>query len=237
MPKLNSGFMICEGRQAKALKILTILTEANTTKYVQGYKLKLLDIGTGNGEIAHYLGIEYEVTSIDVTDQRQINDGFTFLQVKGDNLPFPNESFDVVVSNHIIEHVTSADQHLSEIARVVRNDGLVYLATPNRLWPWEVHYRIPLLHYLPAHLFMSLMKRLNRYHEDVNLIGWNTLKQKTRQNFTVTSFSGRICKWPQLYHMGCPSAIAALLAHIPLWIYQLITFIHPTLIVVLRKNP
>lgn len=234
---LNAGFMVGEGRKAKALKIHQIIVEACPSKHIDGIRLKLLDIGTGNGEIAHYLGEKFDVTSIDVTDQRLIKDGFTFLRVEGESLPFPDQSFDVVISNHIIEHVVSADKHIAEIARVIRSNGLVYLATPNRLWPWEVHYQIPLLHYLPAPVFMSLMKRLNRHHEDIYLLSWSTLKQKTRQQFTLTSFSDRICKWPRHYHMDCPSAIAELLALIPLWIYRLITFIHPTLIVILRKNP
>jgi 2-polyprenyl-3-methyl-5-hydroxy-6-metoxy-1,4-benzoquinol methylase len=63
-------------------------------------------------------------------------------------LPFPDEYFDVVVSNHVIEHVSDQQLHLSEIARVLKPNGVVYLATPNRLWPWEVHYRVLVLHYL-----------------------------------------------------------------------------------------
>lgn len=236
MNQPNTGFMVSAGRKAKAMKILKIISEANLSDYAHGYRPKLLDFGTGNGEIAHYLSNEYEVTSVDITDQRQISDGFTFLCVSGENLPFPGGSFDVVVSNHVIEHASSADQHLTEIARIIRDDGIVYLATPNRFWPWEVHYRIPFLHYLPTHLFMSIMKRLNRHHEDIYLMGWNTLKQKTRQDFTLTSFSDRICKWPENYYMDCPPAIAKLLACCPLWAYRLFTSIHPTLIVILRKK-
>lgn len=236
MHNLNSGFMVSGNRKAKAEKIIKIISEAYSASNSQGYRYNLLDIGTGNGEIAHYLGDIYEVTSIDTIDQRQIKDGYKFSRIEGERLPFPDQSFDIVVSNHVIEHVISADKHLAEIARIIKNDGLVYLATPNRLWPWEVHYRIPLLHYLPAHVFMSLMKKLNRYHEDIYLLGWGTLKQKTKQYFTLSSFSARICKWPKRYHIECSPKIANLLGSIPLWFYQIFTFINPTLVVILHRK-
>jgi ubiquinone/menaquinone biosynthesis C-methylase UbiE len=237
MHQPNIGFMVSEGRKAKALKILKIISEANPPNYSHGHQPTLLDIGTGNGEIAHFLGEKYRVTSVDVTDHRQISDGFNFIEVSGESLPFSDKSFDVVVSNHIVEHVLSAEKHLAEIARIMRDDGLVYLATPNRLWPWEVHYHVPLLHYLPANLFLSLMKRFHRYHEDIDLMSWNALKQKTRHYFTLISYSDHICKWPENYYMGCPPAISKLLACVPLWVYRFFTFIHPTLIVILRKKP
>lgn len=236
MHQPNLGFMVSEDRKSKALKILKIISEAKPSSYAQEYHPKLLDIGTGNGEIAHFLSEKFSVTSVDVTDHRQISDGFTFIKVSGESLPFADKSFDVVVSNHIIEHVASADKHLAEIARIICDDGLVYLATPNRLWPWEVHYRVLLLHYLPAKLFLLLMKRLNRYHEDIDLMSWYTLKKKTQHIFTLTSYSDRICKWPENYYMDCPPAIANSLARIPLWLFRLFTFIHPTLIVILRKS-
>jgi 2-polyprenyl-3-methyl-5-hydroxy-6-metoxy-1,4-benzoquinol methylase len=232
----NSGFMVGSGRKAKAQKILKIISDASQSNDSCEHRRTLLDIGTGNGEISYYIGEEFEVTSVDVVDQRQISDGYMFICLEGDRLPFPDQSFDIIVSNHIIEHVTNANQHLAEIARLVRDNGLVYLATPNRLWPWEVHYQIPLLHYLPVRLFMFLMKLLNRYHEDIQLMNWWTLKQKTQQDFTLTSFSDRICKWPQNYYMDCPKAIAKLLSQCPLWIYRYFTFIHPTLIVILRRK-
>ena len=77
--------------------------------------LSLLDIGTGNGEIAKYLSEYFNVVSVDVVDQRVVQDGFKFVQVDGEELPFADKSFDVVVSNHVIEHVAKADLHLSQI--------------------------------------------------------------------------------------------------------------------------
>lgn len=227
--------MVAGGRRAKALKILQVIDEAGGFEGKRN-RPRLLDIGTGNGEIAHYLGAEFDVVSVDVTDQRQVADGFNFVRIEGEQLPFADRFFDVVVSNHVIEHVSDADRHLAEIARVVQQDGLVYLATPNRLWPWEVHYRVPLLHYLPSSCFMALLKHLGRYHEDVCLLSWWVLKNRTKSRFSLTVFGDRICKWPNRYHMSCHPKVAMLLSWIPLWFYRIFAFMHPTLIVVLRPR-
>jgi len=227
----SSGFAVRTARLNKAMKITSILKEYGKG---EGY-LSLLDIGTGNGEIARYLSRFYHVVSVDVVDQRDVCDGFEFVQLKNDTLPFADKSFDVVISNHVIEHVENADFHLSEIKRVLKEDGLVYLATPNRFWPWEAHNELPLLHYLPASQFNRLLKMLGRYQEDVFLMTWWMLNRKVKNFFSVNTVSEHICKWPLKYHMHCHPLMARILSMPPLWFYQILTFINPTLIVVLKK--
>lgn len=67
----------------------------------------------------------------------------------GRRLPFPDQSFDVVFSNSVIEHVGRVeDQHqfAREISRVGRS---FYVQTPNRWFPIEPHVLTPLVHFLP----------------------------------------------------------------------------------------
>ena len=228
----SSGFAVNAGRRNKAMKIVEILRE----KTERQERLSLLDIGTGNGEIAKYLSEFYNVVSVDVIDQRVVQEGFKFIQVEGEELPFADQSFDVVISNHVIEHVENADFHLSEIKRVLKEDGLAYLATPNRFWPWEAHNDLLLLHYLPASQFNRLLKMLGRYQEDVFLMTWWTLNRKTKKLFSVNTVSEHICKWPLKYHMQCSPFLAKILSLVPLQIYRMFTFINPTLVVVLKKT-
>jgi SAM-dependent methyltransferase len=227
-----TGFATNVSRRYKALKIIDILGEHKEGEA----RLSLLDIGTGNGEIARYLADYYDVVSVDVIDQRTVHDGFRFVQLCGEELPFVDKSFDVIVSNHVIEHVRNADQHLSEIKRVLKDDGLAYLATPNRFWPWEVHNKIPLLHYLPSKTFNALLKRFGMHHEDIFPLTWWGLHRKAQRSFSVDIVSARICKWPVRYHMQCPPVVARILSLIPLRFYRMCTFIHPTLVMVLRKK-
>ncbi|MDR1648103.1 MAG: class I SAM-dependent methyltransferase [Zoogloeaceae bacterium] len=120
-------------------------------------KIKLLDVGTGSGYIAHYFAthptLRCETSAVDMTDSREIREGFSFQQVSDTTLPFPDETFDVVISNHVIEHVgTISEQahHLSELSRVLRKNGVIYLAVPNRWMLVEPHYRIAFLSWLPS---------------------------------------------------------------------------------------
>ena len=89
---------------------------------------------------------------MDVCDNRQLHEGYAFQQVEGVDLPFEEASFDVVISNHVIEHVGDAQaqaRHLSEIRRVMKPDGVGYLAVPNRWMLTEPHYRLKFLSWLP----------------------------------------------------------------------------------------
>jgi len=68
-------------------------------------------------------------------------------------LPFDDCSFDVVISNHVIEHVGDHSEqlkHLSEIRRVMKQSGSAYLAVPNRWMLTEPHYQLPFLSWLPT---------------------------------------------------------------------------------------
>jgi len=120
---------------------------------------RMLEIGTGSGGIAQFFGtagpMGWDVESVDVEDVRLAAKGFRFTLVQGVILPFPDASFDVVVSNHVIEHVGDAKQqarHLEEMARVLRPDGIGYLAVPCRWMLVEPHFRLPFLSWLPRSL-------------------------------------------------------------------------------------
>jgi SAM-dependent methyltransferase len=116
-----------------------------------------LDVGTGSGGIAHYFAthpsLKCNVDAVDTQDNREVRSGFAFQQVTDTCLPFPDESFDIVISNHVIEHVGRIPEqkhHLLELKRVLRRDGTIYLAVPNR-WMWvEPHYRLAFLSWLPV---------------------------------------------------------------------------------------
>ena len=72
--------------------------------------------------------------------------------VQGDAcaLPFPDGSFDVVHSNAVIEHVGGRDRQEALVREALRVGRRVFVTTPNRWFPIEVHTKLPLVHWLPA---------------------------------------------------------------------------------------
>jgi SAM-dependent methyltransferase len=139
------------GRRSKAEKIRALLEP-----WLRGRRdLRLLEIGTGSGAIAHFFSRHPQVASVDavdVRDQRVVHDGYRFHLYDGGRLPFADAAFDVLVSNHVIEHVGDrAAQlgHLREMRRVLAEDGVGYLATPSRWQLVEPHFRLAGLSWLP----------------------------------------------------------------------------------------
>lgn len=150
-------------RDWKAMKIERLLDLAGRPQ-----PLRMLEIGTGAGGIAHYFAtrrsLACDVTAVDVVDNRQVDDGYTFQLVRGVELPFAAADFDVVISNHVIEHVGDAaaqHKHLTEIHRVLKPDGVGYLAVPNRWMLTEPHFQLKFLSWWP-HAWRTPYLRLMR---------------------------------------------------------------------------
>lgn len=150
-------------RNWKALKIERLLNLASRPQ-----PLRMLEVGTGSGGIAHYFAthpdLRCKVTAVDVCDNRLVHDGYDYRQVDGVALPFADASFDVVLSNHVIEHVGDSNaqhRHLQELHRVMQPDGVGYLAVPNRWMLTEPHYRLKFLSWWP-HAWRTPYLRLLR---------------------------------------------------------------------------
>ncbi|MEZ5099656.1 MAG: methyltransferase domain-containing protein [Thermoleophilia bacterium] len=63
--------------------------------------------------------------------------------------PFADGAFDLYVSNAVVEHVGAEAAQRRFVHEAVRVAGSVFLTTPNRWFPLEVHTRLPLVHWLP----------------------------------------------------------------------------------------
>ncbi len=138
-------------RRLKALKIERLLGLDQSTA-----PICMLEVGCGSGGISHYFGTHpsarFEVHAVDVTDSRLVFDAYDFQVVPDTELPYPDSHFDVVLSNHVIEHVgdeAAQLRHLCELRRVLKPGGVGYLAVPNRWMLVEPHYRLAFLSWLP----------------------------------------------------------------------------------------
>jgi SAM-dependent methyltransferase len=93
-------------------------------------RITALGLHDGSGFRARYPGIEY---------------------VQGDAsaLPFADGQFDIVFSNAVIEHVGGPERQRRFVSEAIRVGRRVFITTPNRRFPVEVHTRLPLVHWLP----------------------------------------------------------------------------------------
>jgi len=122
--------------------------------------LDLLDLGAGSGLLSSYfVSRGARVTAAD-RDASLFAADCPFVTVT-DTLPFADYAFDLVVFNHVIEHVGTIDQQdrmLSEIRRVIRPGGRLYLAAPTKWALIEPHFRIPLLGAMPRPLADTIVR-------------------------------------------------------------------------------
>ncbi len=170
-------------RREKA-RMIEAIVEAHRGAPVRG--LRVLDVGCGNGDIGRHFARHNQVTGVDVKDQRRPDATFDFRLVDSAALPFDAGSFDLVISNHVIEHIPAQRLHLDEIRRVLSPDGLVYLATPNRSSPvmqghvgnphvlrWR--QMAPLFQacgFRPREVSVDLLAHPDRYHGEVRVGRW-----------------------------------------------------------------
>lgn len=90
-----------------------------------------------------------------------------------EELPYPDNSFDVLLSHEVIEHVQDDWKTAAEMVRVLKPGGRAILFAPNRLYPFETHghywqgeYHFgntPLINYLPDPLRNKLAPHVRAY--------------------------------------------------------------------------
>ena len=108
------------------------------SRYIPDGRQKVLDVGTGTGEIAAavaYAG--HEVTGIDLCSNmikkakentERMNLQVNFMVTEADELPFEDNTFDVIVSRNLIWALPEPEETLKQWRRVLKPNGiLVYL--------------------------------------------------------------------------------------------------------------
>lgn len=97
---------------------------------------KILEIGGGTGVQARMLTeLGYSVTSIDVPTEGYLADReFAVIEYDGHHIPFEDNSFDIVYSSNVLEHIKHIDEFQYEMHRVLRPGGYSIHAIPTASW-------------------------------------------------------------------------------------------------------
>ena len=94
-----------------------------------------------------------------------------YVQGDGLELPFADGAFDIVFSNAVLEHVGGREQQRRFVSEAVRVGRRVFLTTPNRAFPLEVHTRLPFVHWLPERTARRAYRAAGKaWAEDVHLL-------------------------------------------------------------------
>lgn len=183
----------------------------------------LLNVGGSAGIIDNYLADFFgSVTGIDI-DEHAIaharknyrKNNLEFRLADALDLPYVDNTFDVVVCSHVYEHVPDPYKMFSEIYRVLKPGGVCYFSAGNRLMWNEPHYNLPLLSVLPrplAHIYMRLAGKGKYYHE--KHLGYWGLK-KLVKNFKRTDYTARLVIEAEAYmtdYMIPPGSLKSKLA-------------------------
>ena len=113
---------------------LDFLTKTNLLKPND----RILEIGCGIGSIVSEVSKQgYDITGTDISS-RAIEYGLKkYCDIKlmvqpAEELQFEDHTFDVVLSFDLFEHIARVDRHISEVYRVLKEDGFYLLQTPNK---------------------------------------------------------------------------------------------------------
>lgn len=128
-----------EGSKYNPVEASIHLNRYLTTKqYVRGKRVLDIACGEGYGSklmknwgAASVVGVDTSEEALTVANNYFSGEGISFLNHTAEELPFENDSFDVVVSFETVEHLDHPENFLREVARVVKFDGVVLISCPN----------------------------------------------------------------------------------------------------------
>lgn len=191
-------------REKKAITMISVLKDHLGSKIKNA---KLLNVGGSTGIIDNYLSKHTkEVISIDIDEpaihhaQRTYQtDNLTFQVADALNLPFHNNSFDIVICSQVYEHVPDAEKMFEEIFRVLLPNGVCYFAAGNRIMWNEPHYNLPLLSILPnplANFYMRITGK-GQYYYEKHLTYWGL--KKLVNKFKIIDYTKDLVCEPEKY--------------------------------------
>lgn len=192
-------------REQKALRMVKLFEH-----YFGKEKLKqktVLDVGASTGILDNILarhfkkviGIDIDEGAIKHAKQKYKSKNLIFEKGDAMKLKYKESSFDVVICAQVYEHVPDVQKLFDEIYRVLKKNGICYLAALNSLWPIEPHYNLPFLSVLPkslAHKYMQIFNKGKNYYETPRSY-WELKKMCGK--FTIFDYTPKILNSPKTF--------------------------------------
>lgn len=222
MTKKNTNwFRSSDNRHIKARNIEIILAYY-FKKNIEGFYI--VDYWCWAGVISKYFSSKNVTHAIDYNLDPSLSSGSSlFLHDvnPGAKVPIDSGIADIVISNHVIEHVTDKDFYIKECFRILKPGWIMYLATPNKWWPKEPHYWLFLLHFLPKKMYYYLLIFLGVFKEEIYLETPISVYSQFSKYFSILNFTWKMIN-----------------IHIPFlksFLSNKLAYLSPTLIYIMKK--
>jgi SAM-dependent methyltransferase len=101
------------------------------------------------------------------------------------SLPYPDADFDVVIANHVLEHVADESRALAEIRRVLRPGGWAMLAVP-------IAHKLDHTREDPSVVAPESRERLFGQSDHLRLYGRDYAQRVARAGFSVELWAGHV---------------------------------------------
>ena len=132
---------------------------------------KILDFGCGAGQTVIYLRLlgfdakGVDLGSVDLPNKVAHKLGLgsgVFTQYSGRHSSYVDNSFDLIYSEQVLEHVLDLTAYYSEASRLLKPNGVAYFSFPHRMIPFDTHTRTWFVHYFPKRIQNGLYAVLSR---------------------------------------------------------------------------
>jgi Methyltransferase domain len=176
LAKLAGRVSLASRRQKFRLFMDSFEPDAETTIVDVG----VVDSGFGEGSGAafthNFLEAMYQwperITAVGLDDLPNFRRAFpqiTCVRADGLDLPFADGEFDIAFSNAVVEHVGGEDKQRAFVGELCRVARRVFVTTPNRWFPVDVHTLLPVVHWLPEGPRNAALRRLGK--EQISPLG------------------------------------------------------------------
>jgi len=228
-------------RERKAFTMVAILHDYLGEKLKSS---KILDVGASTGYIDNIIadyssqveGLDIDEDAINFAKKTFNKNNLNFELSDALNLNYENESFDIIICNHVYEHVTDDRVLMDEIYRVLKFDGICLFTAGNRICLIEPHYKLPFLSLLPrfiSHIYMRLMNKGDYYHEKHRTY-WGL--KKLICNFSYDDYTKEVVACPERFKVDYMIKQGSFKQLVAVGICKYIFWACPTYIWVLKKN-
>ena len=130
--------------------------------------VRILDLGCGYGvSVFCLMLLGYKnVVGVDICSQNVPTEAAKLLglssakfeQYDGKNTSLKSESFDLIISEQVLEHVFEIDSFYKETRRLLKPEGFALLSFPHRYKLWDSHGKTWFLHMFPRQIYLRLAK-------------------------------------------------------------------------------